>query len=291
MQSQLELARPLLNRQSDTPSEEDTMRNRYFWPTLLLLMAGLFLVGCDDEVDHTPPGVPRGVASITGDGEVTITWLGSTEPDLSTYIIYREDRDPDDFYEEIGRIDVRDFLSEYLFTDDFVQNGETYYYAISAVDFDGNESDLSYEDVHDTPRPEGHNVFIDPTADEAGFYFAAHARVSRHSANADIVFTFDESLNAFFIEAASSDVDLQDFGYTGSMNDLDWAPQDGWSGVGWSEVISGHTYVIWTGDDHYAKLRITDSGESYVRFDWAWQSDPGNPELKRAADSLIAQHQ
>ncbi len=268
------------------------MSNRHFWPTLLLLIAGIVLLGCDDQVDHTPPGVPRGVSSITGDDQVTVVWLGSTEPDLGTYIVYREDPDPDDLYEEIGRIEVGDFQSEYTFIDDFVHNGETYYYAVSAVDYDGNESDLSYEDVHDTPRPEGRNVRIDATADPSGFYFAGHATVPQNSSNADIIFTFDENLNALFIEAANSDVDLQDFGYTDSMDALDWAPQDGWSGVGWSEVILGHTYVVWTGSDHYAKLRITEMGTTTVRFDWAWQSDPGNPELKRAVtDSVIAPHQ
>ncbi|KPK99662.1 MAG: hypothetical protein AMJ91_07015, partial [candidate division Zixibacteria bacterium SM23_73_3] len=54
----------------------------------------------------------------------------------------------------------------------------------------------------------------------------------------------------------------------------------GWSQVGWVEVILGHSYIIWTRDNHYAKLRVVGFTRSYgVIFDWAYQVDPGNQEL------------
>jgi len=47
------------------------------------------------------------------------------------------------------------------------------------------------------------------------------------------------------------------------------------------EVIAGHTYIVWTRDDHYAKLRVSGFTRSYgILFDWAWQVAPANPELK-----------
>ena len=56
-------------------------------------------------------------------------------------------------------VEVSDGATRY--TDTTVRNGETYYYAVSAYDADGNESELSPEDASDTPRPEGRNVVLD----------------------------------------------------------------------------------------------------------------------------------
>jgi len=46
------------------------------------------------------------------------------------------------------------------------------------------------------------------------------------------------------------------------------------------EVIFGHSYIIWTRDNHFAKLRVNGFIRAYgIVFDWAYQVDPGNPEL------------
>ena len=58
------------------------------------------------------------------------------------------------------------------------------------------------------------------------------------------------------------------------------APYDGWSKVGWVELIAGHSYIIWTRDNHYAKMRVTKFIRSYgVVFDWAYQVKQGEVEL------------
>lgn len=270
------------------------MNSRCLWTGIAVLLAGLLLWGCEDtervyitEPDLTAPGVPRGVNSLTGDQQVTVYWYGSTEPDLDLYIIYRDDEDPDDLYEEIGRVHVNEFRSQWSFIDRDVQNSHTYFYAVSAVDYEGNESDLSYEDVFDTPRPEGFNVYVDATADQSGWNFLRRMKVSRNSPDADIIFDYDEQLETIFIEAADANDDIQDFGYTDDIDEVGWAPEEGWSSVGWCEVILGHTYVVWTDANRYAKVRVFDMGSTWVRFDWAHQEDPGNPELKPVVpDSL-----
>lgn len=74
--------------------------------------------------------------------------------------------------------------------------------------------------------------------------------------------------------------DIQDFGYTDSLDEVSWSPAEGWSNVGWVEVIRGHTYIIWTWNDHYAKLRVEGIvGDTKIYFDWAYQVAPGNQEL------------
>ncbi len=74
--------------------------------------------------------------------------------------------------------------------------------------------------------------------------------------------------------------EIQDAGYHLYMDDVGWAPPDGWSPRGAVELIEGHIYVVWTRDDHYAKFRVTSLAPGRVIFDWAYQTAQGNQELK-----------
>ncbi len=69
-------------------------------------------------------------------------------------------------------------------------------------------------------------------------------------------------------------------GFTDNLDVIDVAPLYGWSLNGWCEVIAGHTYVFWTDDNRYAKVRVTAINQDNVVFDWAYQTVAGNPELK-----------
>ncbi|MBD3297612.1 MAG: hypothetical protein GF341_03075 [candidate division Zixibacteria bacterium] len=256
------------------------------------LAATMALAGCSDDddvyrsdVDLQAPATPRGVYSITGDERVTIVWLGSDEQDLEGYAVYRS-RDLDGPYHEIGEVLVDDLPLRLEFVDRNVTNGQTYYYAVSSFDYAGNLSELSYEDVFDTPRPAGYGVrlyAIDARISQSAFDFSRYSVTSGDDPAADILISRDG--DALYLEAVDHpDVltDIQDFGYTTDLDVLDWAPPEGWSPNGWSELILGHTYAIWTRDDHYAKIRVTRVTNDYIEMDWAYQIDPGNPELKPA---------
>jgi len=86
-------------------------------------------------------------------------------------------------------------------------------------------------------------------------------------------------------------VDIQDFAYVDDFDDVDFAPSQGWSTLGYEEVILGHAYIIRTADNHYAKIRVENIGVSSVGFAWAYQTDPGNGELKPAIPSNAKQTQ
>jgi hypothetical protein len=237
----------------------------------LLVLAGC----CYEGADHEPPAVPRGVRSITGDEEVLIVWYHNTEPDLAGYRIYRS-LEASGYYYEIGETNLDYFLDYGL------QNGETYYYAITAFDGNGNESELSYELVFDTPRPEGYNERIyDYTEypDYAGWNFSAYSCVPYDHPSCDFYYGYDSYSAAYYFFVGQPNGDIQDFGYTESLDDITYAPGEGWSSTGVVEAISGHTYIFWTADNHYAKFRVTAFGPDYVVFDWAYQVEPGNPEL------------
>ncbi len=251
---------------------------------VLALLAAFTALGCTDDVvqvpiDTQPPATPRGVTSITGDGFVEVLWFESDEPDLAGYRVYRG-RTVDGVY------NYQATVREGYYFDDLVVNGLTYYYAVSSFDYDGNESDLSPEDVFDTPRPAGSDLTLyDPEyrPDLAGYDFSAYQRVSFDSPAADIIVDYEPEFGVVFIDVGNVNIDIQDFGYTESLDDISWAPDDGWSKVGYVEAIPGHTYIVWTADNHYAKFRVVSTGTTSILIDWAYQAVPGNPELRPPA--------
>jgi hypothetical protein len=114
----------------------------------------------------------------------------------------------------------------------------------------------------------------------SGFDFSEQEVLHWQDSHADIYLEYDDDLEAFFLCVANSQTDIQDFGYTDDLDGVNWSPLEGWSKVGWVEVIEGHSYIIWTADDHYAKLRVGEiSGNTKIYFDWAYQIDGGNQEL------------
>ncbi len=243
---------------------------------LILSVPFLFgLIGCECDhsiFDNTPPAPPQGLYSITGDHQITLEWLPNQEEDLVGYCVYRSLK-PYGYYERIATV------YENYYIDNNVTNGTTYFYAVSAFDENGNESELSYEVIYDTPRPEGYGVTLwdaNYYPERSGWDFSFFTVVSYDDPAAD--FYFIEDQGAYFI-VATSGTDIQDMGWTETLDDVDYAPEEGWSNAGYLEAIPGHSYVFWTRDNHFAKIRIRDIDSHRILFDWAYQIDPGNGEL------------
>ena len=249
---------------------------------LLALSVPLFLAGCDEcwdddcchgwGGDDEAPSVPVGLTSVTGDGEVHLEWYDVQDRDLAGYRVYVSDRLSGP-YESIGETSRNHFL------DSGARNGSTYYYAVAAFDHCDNESDLSYETVFDTPRPEGYDLVLFSTASvpgEAGYDFSAFRRQAWNALGTDVYFQINSGVP--YMYAATSSVGIQDLGFM-RMDELDWAPDRGWSEQGRVEVIEGHTYAVLTADDHYAKFYVDSISGDRVSIDWAYQIDRGNREL------------
>jgi hypothetical protein len=266
---------------------------------ILLGFAFLFILisfqGCTfrsdncNLIDDTAPFSPQGVYSVSGDGKIYIEWYANQEKDLKGYIVYRSS-ERDRGYKEITKISS----NSYIDTD--VRNGNTYYYAVSAFDYDGNESPLSYK-ISDTPRPEGNNVrltdyIINPRF--TGFDFNDPDRGAQmydwERPNLynyiDIYFGVDTAVSVPYIYS-DNDTLIQDLGYTDSMDEVDMSPTKGFTTL-FVEAITGHTYAFLTPEGNYAKIRITDlyvdwAGntvrDAWVKFDWAFQLQKGNPDL------------
>jgi hypothetical protein len=245
----------------------------------------VLLSGCSDDdggggpiapVDTEPPAAPRALYSVTGDERVTLYWIDNTEPDLDGYRVYRGPA-PQGPFNPLALVDKH--TTSYV--DVAVTNGTQYFYAVAAYDLAGNEGELSVEDVFDTPRPAGVNVVLGPAANEqngpdSGFRFATATVQLSTLASTDVY--FDVVGGTRLMIARDNVTDVQDAGFV-PLDALDWAPDDGWSPTGTVELIVGHSYYVWTRDNHYAKFRVTALNDTSVRFDWAYQLVGGNPEL------------
>jgi len=249
--------------------------------TVLALSIAFLALGCRDKVTNVtvdrPPFTVDGVYSVTGDGRVTVYWRANQESDIDFYKVYRNSA-PTGTFTLVGS------TSGLSFVDTNVTNGDTYFYAVSAVDLAGQESvDLSFENVFDTPRPEGFgvtltNTFI--TDATSGWDFAGRVRRSSLSALTDI---FYGAQGGHFLVYASDTLvtEIQDAGFV-ALRDVDFAPPSGWSADGQVEAIAGHSYIVFT-RGHYAKFEVQSRDGSTMVLDWAYQIDANNPELTRRA--------
>jgi hypothetical protein len=257
------------------------MMNKRTLPVMIGWLALLVLAACSDDVylvrsDNQPPCAPRGVYSITADEAVYLYWEPNDERDLEGYRVYRTTDPNSSKYYYLATA----YKAEYVDCD--VSNGHTYQYVITAFDRSGNESDVS-DIAWDTPRPEGTDEIIQDYhryPSTAGYDFSKYEVIHWENSQADVYLDYDDYYGVFFLCVTDELTDIQDFGYTNDLDGVSYSPSVGWSNVGWVEVIVGHTYIIWTRDDHYAKLRVTGFTRSYgIFFDWAYQIDQGNQEL------------
>jgi len=238
--------------------------------------------GCSEDkfyYDNTPPSFPVNIQTVTGDNRIDIMWSPSPESDVAGYNVYVNSA-----YE--GRYELIGNTGDNYYIDLGAVNGNTYYYAVAAYDFSGNESELSYDVIYDTPRPEGFNQSVfdySKYENNSGYSFGDFMVVPYKDANADFFF---ENYNGIFYLDVWSDTDIQDMGETIDIYDISSAPLDGWvqmnegENIKYTEAKIGHTYIIWTWDNHFAKVRISLITPERIVFDWAYQTAEGNPELK-----------
>ena len=243
----------------------------------------MFYMGCDQPInyiDRTPPDAPTGIYVENGDNVAYVAWNQNYERDIAGYNIYSSSSYNGKYY-LIGT------THSTTFTDYGITNGYKYYYAVTAYDYDNNESGLSYEEAYSAPRPEGFNQSIfdyHQFPALSAFSFANESVVSDTSALAD--FYFDNDNGTYYLDVFS-DTDIKDMGHTSSIYDITTAPSTGWSTTKDALISVGHTYVIWTVDNYYAKIRISSVNSQRIVFDWAYQSIKGEVTLKTTAKTGV----
>jgi pectate lyase len=95
--------------------------------------------------DLTAPAAPAGLSASAGDSTVGLDWSNNSESDLAGYNVYRSTTSGTGYAKTNGSL-----LTSSDYTDNSVTNDTTYYYVVTAVDANDNESVHSGE-VSATP--------------------------------------------------------------------------------------------------------------------------------------------
>jgi hypothetical protein len=262
--------------------------------TISILM--LLVISCGEKdrvIDvpvpvNCPPSSPRGVYAVNLDGKVEICWVANYETDVEGYNVYRGTTSDGDFF-LIGTVPVEaSNPAQYCYDDLDTGNGVHYYYAVSAYDHRGAESELIIEEVvSGTPRPEGVITLYDAATlpNQSGYDFfpittVPNAPQAYDAPTTDLFFGLSGGTPTLI--ARRTGVEIQDYGYTDNFDVITLAPAAGWAPSRTAEAIVKHTYIlrlIEADGFHYAKVFVTAVTGSFVTFDWAFQTDPGNPDL------------
>ncbi|MFA6440044.1 MAG: LamG-like jellyroll fold domain-containing protein, partial [Bacteriovoracaceae bacterium] len=86
-------------------------------------------------IDLTPPNAPQNLAADAGDSEVSVWWSPNTETDFSRYYVYG-----DTVSNAIIKVDTNFTISDTTALITGLTNYKTYYFHVTAVDTNGNES-------------------------------------------------------------------------------------------------------------------------------------------------------
>ena len=144
-----------LHGTAGTTRYEDTQfrfGQKYFYVVRTLAQYGADTVESESSApvevaarDLFPPPTPANLIVVAGAGRVDLTWDASAAPDLTGYFVYRS-AESGTGYERLRP----EALRALSFADTSAQAGTRYYYVVTAVDAEGNESPFSSE-VSATP--------------------------------------------------------------------------------------------------------------------------------------------
>jgi len=178
-------------------------------------------------------------------------------------------------------------------------NGVPRCFGVSAESIEGFES--AWSPVRgDTPRPDARNVLMYPyQADQlkSGFRFwldangdakvsATELGIVTDGNRTDTDFWINRGVGdtiSFVPERAGVTVALYGNAPISDLTSIDVAPLTGFARTA-IDAVPGYGYVFkMPGGDGFARygaLRVTHRNRDYIIFDWSYQTDPGNPELR-----------
>jgi hypothetical protein len=270
---------------------------------------GLLLVSaCSSDDDPAgpgpgaPPPAPATLASVTLDGAIALTWSDNAYADnpsnFQNYRIYSTTYNLD--LDQCGsgfQLEGTTVAPEFVVG--ALANGVPRCFGVSAVSVDGFESARSPLRA-DTPRPDARNVALNVfQVQEAGSGFrfwddlngdgsvqGAELGIVRSGASPDIDFAIDRdgSGNLFLTPVRlGTGVEFYDENNpTEDLSSIDFAVDREYRA---SPIIAvpgfGYVFEMDGGDGfkRYGAVRVTHVGRDFLILDWAFQTDPGNPEL------------
>lgn len=278
---------------------------RHWWIPALVLLAA-----CSDDDDVNGPGVtpetPSSLSSTSLDEAIALVWSDNpfqADPDIfGNYRVYSTTYDIDnDACGSDWAVEGTTVAPEFLVG--ALANGVPRCFSVTAVSVDGLESNRSPL-RGDTPRPDSRNVVLaaaPTTPTGSGFRFwddldgdgatqADELGLVRSATSPDIDFFVDRDGNGdLFLTPVRSGTGVEYYDESDPVEDLtsidfalDRSGQGGYRTTA-IEAIPGFGYVFeMDGGDgfvRYGAVRIQHVGTTFLILDWAFQTDPGNPEL------------
>ena len=271
------------------------MRRTFAFSAVLLTLAA-----CSSDRSTGPGGArletPNNLISISLNTAIQLSWdpnaRASDPNDFDHYDIYSTSYDLDNGvcndsgWGLEGTSVSEDFLVSGL------QNGFSMCFAVSAVSRGGRESDVT-QSRYDTPRYDARNIVLSTSQSHlgsSGFRFdfggtsALGQIVSGDRDDIDFVVNRHNDGSIWLTTVRpGTRVVLYDTDPVADLTSIDVAPLNGYF-TGSIEAVPGYAYVFETtlSDGlHYGAVRVTAVGSDDVILDWAYQTDYGNPELRR----------
>jgi hypothetical protein len=273
---------------------------RAWWIPVLVVLAA-----CSGDDNNTGPGIPpdtpASLSSTSLDGAIALTWTDNSyqsDPAIfSNYQVYSTSYDLDnDVCGENWSLEGTTVAPEFIVG--ALANGIPLCFDVSAVSVDGFESGRSPSRA-DTPRPDSRNVAVATVQSDAavsGFSFWDDVDGDGQSDNDElgivgvgtsdaIDFSVDRDVDGrIFLTPVRFGTGVEYFANAPveDLTSIDFAEDQIYrtSGI---EALPGFGYVFemdgGDGFQRYGALRVTHVGQTFIIFDWAFQIDPGNPEL------------
>jgi hypothetical protein len=274
---------------------------RSWWIPVVLATAAA--CSSDDRTGPgVPPDVPASLSSTTLDGAIALGWSDNAyTADPGNFQNYR-------VYSTTYNLDLNECgtswqLEGTTVAPEFVvgalTNGVSRCFTVTAVSVDGFESDRSPRRA-DTPRPDTRNVLVYASQFQtagSGFRFwddlngdgqvqGSELGLVRSGAAIDIDFVVDrDGAGDLFLTPVRPGTGVEYYDEHNPVEDLssiDFAAERAYrtSGI---LAIPGYGYVFETdggdGFKRYGAVRVSHVGQNFLILDWAFQTDPGNPEL------------
>jgi hypothetical protein len=286
---------------------------RGWWLPLLAALGA-----CGDDSNGTGPGTPpespNTLSSVSLDGAVALTWSDNpfqADPGLfQNYRVYTTSYDLDnDLCGTNWQLEGTTVAPEFVVG--ALENGVSRCFGVTAFSVDGAESDRSPVRP-DTPRPDARNFVLYPVQDRAdlsGFRFWQDLNADgdvqipelgliRNGNDASIDFFLERGglPGELFLTPVRPGTGVEYADDTRPVEDLtsiDFAPDQLYetSGV---LAAPGFGYIFemdgLDGFKRYGALRVTHVGQTFIMFDWAFQTDPGNPELIVTSGGRLLRH-
>lgn len=269
------------------------------------------VVACSSSVSSPghAPDVPTDLSSTTLNRAVALTWNDNAyTADPGNFRNYR-------IYSTSYNIDTGQCGTSWLiegttvapeFLVGALTNGVSYCFAVSSMSADGAESNRSLARP-DTPRPDSRNQLlyaVQVKADSSGFRFweddgdnivqIGELGRTRPGASTSIDFFVNRDANGvLFLTPVRSGTGVEFYanGPVADLTSIDLAPClpgatptlcrsytttpiEASPGFGYVFEMDSGTPSL-----RYGALRVTHVGQNFLIFDWAFQTDPRNPEL------------